>query len=551
MRKQINFMNISKITIRNFRSIEKVEELEINPFNVFVGQNNHGKTNLFEAIEWFFVGGGNMEEICFMKDTSKQVSVEIEFTGLQKALEWIENDKQKKALSDIFDSEDTILLKRDSAYEAGEDRQLFNPKTKKWENTMGRDTAWRQFLPTFEYVSTKKFLEDVAKYGKATPISRMLSSVLEKMLEVDENYIEFKKMFNELFGDPFDPDKKTQVRKSIDEIGDRVAAFLKKQFPDTTDVKFKVENPELEDLFKKFKTTVNDGIENDASEKGDGMQRALMLAIIQAYAVFRKNNGESNSFLFLIDEAELHLHPTAQRSLKNALLEVATAGDQVLVNTHSSVLVADNYVSQAIFKVEKVNKITAIDLIKDLEKPAVIFELLGGSPTDLLLPSNILIVEGYSELKFLRKIIERFYPNFSEKIQIVPANGDITKQDKSIKFLAMAYEYFKSKANPYSNKVVLLVDGPNATNNPEYVKFGSDHPELKVEQRYFELPVGSLEEYYPSPYKADPSSVAGRINGKNILAEEVSSKISQTEFETSMPIIREALLQVDKLSFGK
>ncbi len=43
-------MRIEKITIKNFRSIK---EAIINPqrFNIFVGQNNHGKSNLFEAIE--------------------------------------------------------------------------------------------------------------------------------------------------------------------------------------------------------------------------------------------------------------------------------------------------------------------------------------------------------------------------------------------------------------------------------------------------------------------------------------------------------------------
>ena len=137
----------------------------------------------------------------------------------------------------------------------------------------------------------------------------MLSAVLEKMLETDPQYSVFKKQFSELFGDPEDPDHKTQVRKNIDEIGYTVASYLQKQFPDCTDVKFKVENPELEDLFKRFKTSVDDGIENDSSEKGDGMQRALMLAIIEAYANFRKQKGESKDFLFLIDEAELHLHP--------------------------------------------------------------------------------------------------------------------------------------------------------------------------------------------------------------------------------------------------
>lgn len=194
-------MIISRISIKNFRSVEKIENLELVPFNVFVGQNNHGKTNIFEAIEWFFTGSGNLEEICFMRNLTKQVSVEVEFSGLLRGLELITNENQKKALSDIFGQNDHIIIRRDCSYENGEERQLFNPQTKKWENPLGRDSTWRQFLPTLEYINTKKSLEDVAKYGKTTPVSKILSSVLEEMLETDKKYSEFKEMFNELFGE--------------------------------------------------------------------------------------------------------------------------------------------------------------------------------------------------------------------------------------------------------------------------------------------------------------------------------------------------------------
>jgi AAA15 family ATPase/GTPase len=47
-------MRLSKIVIQNFRSISNAEILP-SKFSVFVCQNNHGKTNLFEAIEWFYV----------------------------------------------------------------------------------------------------------------------------------------------------------------------------------------------------------------------------------------------------------------------------------------------------------------------------------------------------------------------------------------------------------------------------------------------------------------------------------------------------------------
>ena len=46
-------MRISKIIVENYCSIQRIEVLP-NKFSVFVGQNNHGKTNFFEAIEWFY-----------------------------------------------------------------------------------------------------------------------------------------------------------------------------------------------------------------------------------------------------------------------------------------------------------------------------------------------------------------------------------------------------------------------------------------------------------------------------------------------------------------
>ena len=48
-------MKISKIKIDNFRSIEQAE-FDLTDFNIFVGQNNSGKTNFFEAIEYFYNG---------------------------------------------------------------------------------------------------------------------------------------------------------------------------------------------------------------------------------------------------------------------------------------------------------------------------------------------------------------------------------------------------------------------------------------------------------------------------------------------------------------
>ena len=155
----------------------------------------------------------------------------------------------------------------------------------------------------------------------------MLSSVLEEILQDSVQYREFRNKFEELF-----ENEESAVRKEFDSLGRSVKIHLEKQFSECTKVSFEVKNPEFDELLKSFQTRVDDGVETYAYEKGDGMQRALMLAIIQAYAEFRKGReGVGKSFLFFIDEAELHLHPTAQRKLKDVLLSLCENIDQVFL----------------------------------------------------------------------------------------------------------------------------------------------------------------------------------------------------------------------------
>ncbi len=50
-------MQIKRLVIENFKSIERIELLEPNPFTVFVGPNGSGKSNIFEALEFMSLTG--------------------------------------------------------------------------------------------------------------------------------------------------------------------------------------------------------------------------------------------------------------------------------------------------------------------------------------------------------------------------------------------------------------------------------------------------------------------------------------------------------------
>lgn len=541
--KGVLVMNISKITIKNFRS---VKDAEIVPgrFNIFVGQNNHGKTNLFEAMDWFFTGlkkGENIDEIRFGMTGSDEVSVEVEFSGAKAGAERMKNPSNKTKMIEVLGESDIILVKRSSS--DSKKRIIFVNGAWLEKIPTGFDNALNDFLPKFEYVDTRKYFEDVAKFTKTSPVGVMLSGVLTTILEKSPQYQKFRHQFEETFGG-----EKSDVKVELDKLSGKVKVYLEKQFPDCTKVAFEVAPPIFDDLLKNFDTTINDGIETKAAEKGDGMQRALMLAILQSYADFRKENEDiGKSFLFFIDEGELHLHPTAQRKLKNVLLDLATGGDQVFINTHSSVLVADDHELQKIFSVEKSEKITNISPIQENEKAYIVYELLGGSPTDLLLPRNFLIVEGKSDLEFLTRIVRRFYSDKSV-IQIIQAGGDLKQAERSVNAIEQLFKPLEKSL--YKDKTVILFDRPS---RPEALRqFYASYPSLKTKNQAFELAVGNIEEYYPDQngWKKTSAQVAGMESYQKIyLARRVGDQITQQQFEQEMPIVFSALNKCWELAF--
>lgn len=534
-------MRISKITVENYRSIEFVQ-IEPSKFSVLVGQNNHGKTNFFEAVQWFYNAKSTSEDERFCKETDKQIRVQVDFSEvLESDIEKLATDAAKTKIKNMLDGSTAFSVVK--ATPEHKRKYVVNGEDK--GNPTGLDTAINEFLPRLEYVTTSIRLDDVAKYKDKNPIGAMLSGVLTAIVETSEDYKKFKAQFATLFeGDS------SEVRAELNKLGDAVEVYLQKQFPDGTKIKFNVNPPAFTDLLKSFDTTVDDGIETRADAKGDGMQRAIMLSIIQAFADYRRKQLGGGSFLFLIDEAELHLHPSAQRALKNALIDICTT-DQVLVNTHSSVLVADHHEQQKIFRVEKEQRITSITEVDAQGRADVVYELLGGSPADLLLPRNFLIVEGKSEFEFLGAVVRRFYPNECRGIKVLFAGGDIDEQEATLLAVHKLLVPLTDAENPvYRDRVVVLIDKPNAKQQPKYELFKTGYPYLYDSNRVFEIPFHTLEEYYPAPFTKTADEAKAFAKEKVPYARKVGAEINKEQFENMMPVLAGALRQSVDRAFG-
>jgi len=542
-------MQIKRIKIENFRSIQNTE-FQTTDFNIAVGQNNCGKTNFFEAIQFFFNGlgrGQNINDLKFKRKHSNEILVELEFTGAQHGASKMQNQANKTKIENALDGSDEVTISRNSD---DPKKRKFSVGGKEVKPGTGFDKALNDFLPTFEYVNTKQYHDAVAKYSKNTPMGIMLSGVLTAILQENEQYQAFQDKFAELF-----EDEDSEIKTEFDKVGNNVQIYLEKQFPDCTKVKFEVSAPIFDDLLKNFETTIDDGVETSAEEKGDGMQRALMLAIIQAFSDFRKANGDKGkSFLFLIDEAELHLHPTAQRNLRNVLHELSIDNDQVFINTHSSVFIADDLKNQSIFKVEKLEGKTEFEFVSEFDKPYVVYELLGGSPSDLLLPRNFLIVEGQSEFELLSRVIKRFYSN-KPKIQIIKANGDIEQVKRTINSIEKTYIPLNSSI--YADKTIILIDAPSDQTKGGVNQFLSSFPNLNKNNQFFQLDKRDIEQCYPDQEckiygnwrksQEDLDAVNEKekkiITGakKKQLAKHVGENITQEQFEENLKTCLNAL----------
>jgi CRISPR-associated exonuclease Cas4 len=92
---------------------------------------------------------------------------------------------------------------------------------------------------------------------------------------------------------------------------------------------------------------LDDGVRTLAEQKGHGLQRAVIFALVRAWAnalrlpagsaVSTSPRASSDSVVFAMEEPELFLHPHAQRRLARAIQEVSAAPEhQAFVCTHST-----------------------------------------------------------------------------------------------------------------------------------------------------------------------------------------------------------------------
>lgn len=307
--------------------------------NIFVGENNSGKSTVFEVMDFIKDGTKkNIEDLLsksFPDNIPEHLSAEIIFTGnLSEVIAaHVQGNKVASFNSHVYEEGNSQCFRVKRSSELGEKKILF------WNgadftNPSGIDAPFKKFYDNnFIWADTNPTNE--AKFGSATICGSLLKEIALGHADTEE-YRGFRELFQHVFNNP-----DSELRKKLSTVERQVKQIFSEQFGHA-DISFLFEELQVENFFKTISIMVDDGVNVPMGEKGHGMQRALALSLLQVYAEIACNAhgvGISKPFYLFIDEPEICLHPSGQQRLLDALMTISK-NRQIFVTTHSPFLLS-------------------------------------------------------------------------------------------------------------------------------------------------------------------------------------------------------------------
>lgn len=400
-------MRISHMTIHNFRSIRHLE-MSCESMTVLLGANNHGKSNILSAIEFALNSGDKPKESDFFSFRSLEddagLWVELTFDELTEGEKrtwkryllpgdlirfrktatlkdgggsetfyagyarefsqwWLRPDSVEKLIDKVeydqsplkeFPSKAKITKKAVEEAQASyilahkDEIELGDPRLET-SPLFGLKTVAAGLLPDFYLIPAVKDLSDETKIKSTSLFGRLLTRAIKEMAEKDERFSSLLSGMKALVDTLNRPEAggKGERPAQLTSLEGNLDAELKEW---GVKVEIEVLPPAIDKIFEMGTNLhLDDGVRTLAEQKGHGLQRAVLFALMRAWAKSlhpkadeagadeSKARVASDTIIFAVEEPELFLHPQAQRRLAKALEEIAdTAGHQVFLCSHST-----------------------------------------------------------------------------------------------------------------------------------------------------------------------------------------------------------------------
>jgi hypothetical protein len=216
-----------------------------------------------------------------------------------------------------------------------------------------------------------------------------------------------------------------------------------------------------------------------------------------------------------IDEPEFGLEARMQKIIFKAIKDASQGLNgfpkkRVVIATHSHLFLdkADPQSNFCVTKVEDDIDIYQLKTLQDLEQAT--YQLLGNTPADLFYPSNIIIVEGWTDQCFLIAVYKLMLE--AERVTTsgisVHALGGVDNAEAG----ATALDQMLSTVNytpVYRDRICVMVDSPDTEGRRKRIEEAFRKTGTQFPERLLVLDKGAIEYYYPL-------SAVNRAFGKKI-----------------------------------
>jgi putative ATP-dependent endonuclease of the OLD family len=510
-------MIISKIEVKNFRSLRE-SKLDSTYLTAILGRNGAGKSTILHALSYFYnISAPITEEDFFDRDTNSTIEIRVTYDSLN------ENEVSE---FDTYTHGDKLTVTKRINFNGGKPTQKYyaaalqipdfatirstsgkRDQVSAWNGLIGQNTLpdlsttvkkaddifpimneyERQHQDLCELVereeqffgpasigggkldkftrfvlipAVKDVIDETA--GKKGAIFQLIDLIVLRKVNARKDIQEFKKEFEEKVKQLYSADNLTELKL----LGVSLTEILQKFSPGSklnlawSDV----QPPEI-NLPSPLATLVEDDFEGDISRKGHGLQRALVLTLLQQLAMTDKveksdveevqQNDTSPDLILAIEEPELFLHPSRCRYLSSLLIQltrndvIGENKNQILFATHSPYFIELHRFDQirCVRKIESPDSQTKQSLITSFtlqEAATELARITESEPSKFTAESftvralpvmniivnegffadKVIVVEGNTELGVFWKLQEIMNKRWEEMgIVIVPANG--------------------------------------------------------------------------------------------------------------------------------
>ena len=366
-------MRLKALTLENFRAYLKPTRVSIGNLTAIIGRNDVGKSTLLEALEIFFNEGKPDSDDAHIDGRGKITRISCEFDDLPPevvidarvrtslaaehlltqggALEIVKEyqlDARKivakvsaKALhptaeghQDLLQLNNAQLKKR--AKELGVDLTVVDQRVNAsirgaiWASV--GDLALQELLIGLNDEDGKKVWTLLQKEMPAFALFQADRRSRDDDSEVTDPFdAAIKEAVNELEA-KFE-EIRNEVQKRVEGVADRTLQKLREMDQSLAD--------ELRTDFKAeprwagFKLSLRDHRDIPINKRGSGVRRLILLNFFRAEAERRQRAANAPGIIYAIEEPESSQHPSNQRLLVEALLELGTGErTQVLITTH-------------------------------------------------------------------------------------------------------------------------------------------------------------------------------------------------------------------------